>query len=339
VTFDDTDIQTPQPLSKSYLPASFPNTCGNAQNSLIPTNISDADLIKIGTLYRSIDLYALKDINNPLFQYVYNFLETHVAEPGQPGYPLGYRKPPSSDKYFASNPLLFMKDPWGRWFFVIEDVYSYATGGCGKPVIYLYPTKSTEVKVEFATAMQLDVQIPKYRKGWDVLAQPDGALTDLLQKSADCNLIDTKRFGSEYALEACRKNQYPYLYWAGQTLQTHYDTPTTGTIVAKEELSKFLNNTLDEIGFKSNEKEDMLFYWLPKMLKKDVAYYRVSFLQTPEVNMLFPLNITPRPDSMYRLFMDWEPLDNKPTGGIPPQHFEKINRAGFFLLEWGGVNR
>ena len=47
-----------------------------------------------------------------------------------------------------------------------------------KPVIYLYPTKETEVEVRLMLDGALTASYPDYGDGWRVVAQPDGTLTD-----------------------------------------------------------------------------------------------------------------------------------------------------------------
>lgn len=352
LTFKRSEINASISLYDSYNLAIFHESCGVTSGStLVAKTVTDGDLHKIGN-WQGIDIYALNDPNHPLYNLLYSSIAGKRDDNSTPtptlqyiGNGQQYPTLPKYSDYIARNPLLFMKDPWGRWDMVAEATFvplyndGYIRGGCGKPVMYFYPAKQTEVKVSFRSPMRLDVQIPKYRNGWDILAEPNGMLSDLRQQSNDCFGINSNTRGSEYALGACNKNQYPYIYWAGQTLNTSYSLPVEGTFVDRNNLSSFLNGTLDYIGFKSNEKQDMLSYWLPEMLSKSSPYYRVSFLQTEDVNKLFPINISPHPDSVYRIFMDWEPLRGKPTYSLHPQNFEKITRKGFFMLEWGGVSK
>jgi hypothetical protein len=48
-----------------------------------------------------------------------------------------------------------------------------------------------------------------------------------------------------------------------------------------------------------------------------------------------PLEITPKPDSMLRVFMVYKPLDDYVE--VKPQVFEKFQRKGFSVVEWGGM--
>lgn len=325
-------------LYDTYDGAVFDQACGghDGGSTLIAKTVTDTDVHKIGNWF-GIDIFALNDSHHTLYTMLYH----SIAGDG----PNRSSQIPSYDDYIAKTPLLFVKDPWNRWIIIAETsfdpTYHFGSqaGGCGKPVMYLYPKMPTEVYISFESPMKLDVQIPLYRNGWKVLAKSNGLITDILQLPSDCKLISSNQRGSEYAPEACSRNEYPYIYWAGQTLDTYYLQPKEGSVIEKDKLLQFLSNTLEGIGFHSNEKKDMLSYWLPKMLDTGAPFYRISFLQTDEVNDLFPLHISPYPDSMYRLFMDWEPLKSLPLQKIPPQRLEKIQRNGFFMLEWGGVLR
>jgi len=212
-------------------------------------------------------------------------------------------------------------------------------GGCGKPVIYLYPQKTTQVSVKFNVPVQFTADIPKYDDSWQVLANPDGSLQNLKSNQATCSRIDFTKKGSEYAQKACETNNYPYLYWAGNIYSQKYPGITKGWVVAKDDLNDFLQNKLSEIGLSLNEKKDFMEYWLPDMLSKNSPYYRLSFLQTNELNYLFPMTVEPKPDTIFRIFLDYLPLSQKPTQEILPQSLNKLVRNGFTFVEWGGLKR
>ncbi len=334
--FTRNDITSNASLFNSYFVAFPTNGCGIGSNSDIVKNISDTDLTKIGTS-GAIDFFVLTNNNHPLYQLEYGIkmqaygtAATSAENPDMPK--------PTFEAYVAKHPLLFTKDHWGKWIALGEYDYKIP-GGCGKPVVYLYPTQPTQVHVAFTSPMQFDVSIPTYKDGWDVLANPNGQLTDLQPEATNCSVIDTTRPGSEYASKACLTNNYPYLYWAGQSLGRPYPTINTGWIIARDNLTNFMDQTLDTVGFTANEKNDMLSYWLPQMLAKQAPYYRISFLQTDQMNALAPMAITPSPASVYRLFLDYQPLASKPDVLIEPEVLGKVNRKGFTVVEWGGLNR
>lgn len=55
-----------------------------------------------------------------------------------------------------------------------EANFEYTTPG--KPVIYLYPRKETDVKVEVAFNGEFTFTYPEYNHGWAVTARLDGTL-------------------------------------------------------------------------------------------------------------------------------------------------------------------
>jgi internalin A len=80
-------------------------------------------------------------------------------------------------------------------------------------------------------------------------------------------------------------------------------------------------------------------YWLPDMENKNAPYYRISFLQTNDLNSLFPMTVKPQPNTIFRLFLDYLPLNEEPKISIEPQSLNKLIRNGFTLVEWGGLKR
>ena len=176
------------------------------------------------------------------------------------------------------------------------------------------------------------------KNGWKVFANPNGELKDL-NKFKECNDYEVNVFGHEYAKGACEKNAYPYLYWSGDRMGYSYETPNEGWYVAKRDLGSFMKHKLGELGLSHGESYDMREYWIPYLTKKNAPFYRISFLQTEEVNSLFPISVSPRPDTSIRIFIHWEALSGKPESEIPPQTLYKTDRKGFTLVEWGGLKK
>jgi len=339
VAFKSSTIQNKNNLKfyNDYSEA-IPGGCSLASNTKV-VNLADNDLEPIGSV-SDIPLYRLKDNKHELYKLAYdNKMDYYNSEFGAVWSEMnkGINKPTLSE-YINNNPLLFFKDYWQRWV-VVGEYDIQLPGGCGKPVIYLYPQKTTQVSVKFNVPVQFTADIPKYDDSWQVLANPDGSLQNLKSNQATCSRIDFTKKGSEYAQKACETNNYPYLYWAGNIYSQKYPGITKGWVVAKDDLNDFLQNKLSEIGLSLNEKKDFMEYWLPDMLSKNSPYYRLSFLQTNELNYLFPMTVEPKPDTIFRIFLDYLPLSQKPTQEILPQSLNKLVRNGFTFVEWGGLKR
>jgi len=326
----------------------FPGGC-SLMGISTTNSIKDSDLLKVGS-FNSVDIFKLSDVNSPFYKEEYNAKVNYYSgldSTSQSGADETFSsmnpntKKPTLQEYVAKNPLLFFKDPFNR-LVVVGEYDLQLPGGCGKPVVYLYPSAPTKVNVKFLANIQLTTDIPKYVQslGWNVLAKPDGELSDLQTQYTNCDIFNSPHAGSEYAKEACDKNIYPYLYWSGNRIGAQYPKLENGWIVEKKDLNNFLNAKLDEIGFNQKEKSDMLEYWTPYLNKKQGNYFRISFLQTRDMNQLAPMQITPTPNKVFRIFLDWDNYNSKPNTDIKPQILDRLtNRDGFTVVEWGGLKK
>ncbi|MDF2942338.1 MAG: hypothetical protein K0S01_1196 [Herbinix sp.] len=176
---------------------------------------------------------------------------------------------------------------------------------CYKPVIYLYPTVKTKVSVLLDYNGTLTHTYPTYSKGWKVTAYPNGTLIDE-------NGID-----------------YPYLFWEGESA-IEYDT-SKGFCVSGHQTEQFLRNKLGFMGLSQKESEDFIEFWIPFM--ENNSYNKISF-QTTAYTENAKLTVYPEPDSILRIYMVFQPLDE--FVDVEEQHLSKFERTGFALVEWGG---
>ena len=75
-----------------------------------------------------------------------------------------------------------------------------------------------------------------------------------------------------------------------------------------------------------------MVFWLPRM--QDTPYNVISFL-TDNYLKAAELEVSPRPDTMIRVFMAWKKAYN--FVDIKEQKLVKTQRKGFALVEWGGT--
>ena len=176
-----------------------------------------------------------------------------------------------------------------------------------KPVIYLYPEQMTDVEVKLEFNGQLLYTYPAYDNGWNVTAYPDGTLID-------------KKTGLEYS----------YLFWEGIS-NVPYDM-SRGFVVKGEGTAAFLQETLAAMGLTPREYNEFIVYWLPRM--QDNAYNLITF-QTDVYTENAKLTITPKPDSMLRVFMAYQVLEEPIE--IEAPEIEPFEREGFCVVEWGGA--
>ena len=186
--------------------------------------------------------------------------------------------------------------------------YTYETAEMGKPVIYLYPTTTQAVSVNVKPTSGISYSEPVISSvGWQVTASPDGTLVDRAGKV------------------------WPYLFWEG--FATNFVTPKEGFVVAKNEVSKFFDLQLTQLGLNQKEIADFKEFWVPRMQTK--PYYFVTFIPQNIFNSYAPLTVTPVPDTIIRVFFDYKGLDKPvivPTQVLPATP----SRTGFTVVEWGG---
>jgi len=180
-----------------------------------------------------------------------------------------------------------------------------------KPVIYLYPEKKTDVRVQLALQGQLTFAYPAYENGWSVSAEPNGMLHT-------------------------NGKTYNYLFWEGQLSFAPQDKFSgEGFVVEKENLLAFLETSLEKIGLQSKEAQDFITYWYPRMQGSEKNYVR--FLFNTDCEKYAALDITPKPDRVLRVYMLWSPLKGGESIGVQAQEFPAFERKGFTVVEWGGT--
>jgi hypothetical protein len=184
-----------------------------------------------------------------------------------------------------------------------------------KPVIYLYPEQETRVTVKLGYPGQLIADYPAYDHrlgGWQVLARPDGTLT---------NLAD--------------QQEYSYLFWESDGGEARDYDWSKGWLVKSSETQEFLQKTLAQIGLTPKEYNEFIVYWYPQM--KDNPYNLIHFATHEEYDVHAPLTITPTPDNLLRVFMVYHAVTDPQAIVSPvPQTFSTFGRHGFTVVEWGG---
>jgi len=269
--------------------------CGQS-NFRDVADVSLGELKQIGATFSGEPVYGYKDGNA---QELVDLYESYYIPQGQ--------VKPSYQDFVASRPVFFWKDPFGMFVRFKNTKYA-PMAECAKPVIYLYPEKQQEVRVQLDPAGGFTYTEPEYSKGWNVLADPDGQLI---------NLADGRT--------------YPYLFWEGRGGM--YESPSKGFVVAQADVHQFLADKLRQLGLNGKETADFLDYWEPKM--QGSPYYFVSFYTNSAVDRLAPLNISPKPDTVIRILMDYKPLQQPIQ--VQGYQIHTPQRKGFTVVEWGGV--
>ncbi len=178
-----------------------------------------------------------------------------------------------------------------------------------KPIIYLYPEQEINVSIKLLKEETITYSYPKYHDSWKVLAYPGG------------KLIDRNTNRELYALYYESKSQ--------EKLKIKKD----GFVVKGEDTIAFLEDKLEMLGLNAREAEEFIIYWLPKL--ENNKYNYIHFASLEEINKHNPLEITPQPDTIIRVLMEFKPLENPIE--IAQQNLTFKERKGFTVVEWGGT--
>lgn len=185
-----------------------------------------------------------------------------------------------------------------------ETNFTYVTAG--KPVIYLYPQKETNVNVKLSFVGDFTFTYPEYKDGWTVTAKTDGTL-----------ISGTRT--------------YPYLFWEGKVLN-YSPLFNEGFLVSRKETVTFLEEKLKTLGLNDRERGDFITFWAPRLIENE---FNLIKFDTKEYSSKVSLNIDPQPDSVIRIFMVYKGANGNES--IKEQKLKTVERKGFVAVEWGGA--
>ena len=89
---------------------------------------------------------------------------------------------------------------------------------------------------------------------------------------------------------------------------------------------------LPQMGLTAREANEFIIYWLPRL---EANPYNMIAFQQEAYTETAPLEVSPAPDSMLRVFMAFYGCDSHVE--MAPQEFEEFHRVGFTVVEWGGA--
>lgn len=179
-----------------------------------------------------------------------------------------------------------------------------------KPVIYVYPDTTMPISIRLNYKGVLGFTYPQYNNGWNFTADPVGHI----------HMND---------------KTYDYLFWDAlvpfSNLARTYDS---GFVVTRDSLTSFFEQKLNLMGLNPREQQDFITYWCPLMQKNQTNFVR--FIFTEEYDSIATLDITPKPDHIFRVFMVWEDAALLDLADMQPQIIPGVKREGFTVIEWGG---
>ncbi len=177
-----------------------------------------------------------------------------------------------------------------------------------KPVIYLYPEEKIKTTVAVDVKGHSPFYYPEYENNWSVIAHPNGNVE-------------------------MEEETYRYLFWESTDVDylTNIEV-NEGFVVDGSNALSFLEEKLSDIGLNASERADFITYWGPKIASNKQNLVRFEWNE--KCDQFAELNITPKPDHIFRFYIFIAPLDVEID--ILPQILPTMNRNGFVVLEWGG---
>ena len=176
-----------------------------------------------------------------------------------------------------------------------------------KPIIYIYPEEEMKVNVVLKNSSLLTTSYPKYNDGWTVIAKPNGTLKELNSS-----------------------REYYGLYYEGN--DNNVTMQKDGFVVKGEDTINFLEEKLKLLGLNERESNEFIIYWLPQLESNKYNYIR--FETKEEIENYMPLEISPEPDTVIRVIMNYKPLNKKIK--VQEQELTPQTRSGYTVVEWGG---
>ncbi len=254
--------------------------------------------VLVGKTSNNQSVYQVLDQNNAIVKAFYNNYKV-----GREGSSLL-----SLSEFASKRNNVLIQDNFGDWQVYANQEFA-PMAECGKPVIYLYPTKDTQVKV--IVGADITKSEPQYpENGWSVLAHPSG-------------LVDYQN------------NVYPNLFWEGTGHGVYANHAGEGFVVAQSKLISTIISQLKQQGLNNQETKDFMEFWQPKL--PQTSFVRLTWLDTADMNVLAPLSVNPRPNTVIRVFLEFEGLVKYVS--LKPQKLSAPARLGFVLVEWGGLLR
>jgi len=274
--------------------------CGTPTASITRSDsITDKDVVVAGKSAKGLTVYGLKDGNNTLLQKALDEYNQYIA------YDSNYQQY-TAESFIKEHGLVLYKDVNNQWLVYVRGELAPA-GGCAKPVVYLYPKSAGYISVRVGAEVKISDPFYDPRYGWKAYAEPDGQLT-------------------------VNNVKYDSLFWEGPGYG-RYPEITEGTVVKKQNAVTTIKKQLAQQGLNQKEINDFVDYWQDKL--PDKPYLRLTWFNTVQMNGLAPLYVSPKPDTVIRVFLDSSGLD-KPID-LPSQSLKSIPRKGFTVVEWGGL--
>lgn len=274
-----------------------------------PSVLHDGDdLIIAGHNKLGDIIYVLKDNKHPLLFDLYENYKKYFYDWKKYSNLITPSEPYAYEKFLEARPIFFWYDSFGR--IIRFQNNDFLPPGACEPIIYLYPPATQKVSVSIKPRGGITDSAPNYNDGWEVIVEPNGKIRDISSQKV-----------------------YPYLFWEGWSWI--FPIWDKGFVVSQPDIHEFFLKILPELGLENKEANDFMSAWEPRL--RDAPYYFITFYDKDFIDYFVPLVISPKPDTVIRILMDYKPLDNPID--VQPIEIRTPQRYGFTIVEWGGLVR
>lgn len=269
--------------------------------------LDESELQSIGTLNEE-PIYSFTNQNHPKLRSAYDQYKVGLEESGVMEYDDNITLK-SYDEFLQTTPIFFRRDLFGRFVrFIHKDLLPPAN--C-EPILYLYPEDEQEISVTLGESIDVLASYPFYQSGWKMMVRPDG------------QLIDAKTGARDHRV-----------FWEGVSM--NLPRLEKGHVVSKTDVDEFMNEKLSELGLVEKEIEEFKEAWLPELTSQPYCF--IGFYDQTVIDKYAPIELDPTPETMIRVLMDFEPLDEFKLVPAPTKN-PTPKRIGFTVVEWGGLKR
>jgi hypothetical protein len=308
-------LETAMPISKDY--KSFNRyDCGDIPHQIAkvvdPEDINMNDLAQKHMIDSSLILYEITDDSSWLLKNSYQ-LYTECFRNELYNWNDHLKPPLAYQDFIESNPVFMVIDPFGRFIQITRS--DYILSPACEPVIYIYSHSQKEYQIKLDPKIKPLSTYPHHdvTDGWQAKGSNNGSVT-------------LSRNG----------RKYKYLFWEGSSV--YLPPKTDGFVVHFDSLNVFFLETLKRLGLNEGEIKDFTEYWVPEFDQPGM-YYRISFYSQTLIDQLFPLIISPTPDQVIRILMDYEVIGKDRINLTTPTIVSVDRIDDELIVEWGGINR
>ena len=190
-----------------------------------------------------------------------------------------------------------------------------------KPVLYLYPSTTTDLSVSLDYKGTLTYTYPTPqtqadgRVTWQVTASPNGDITDATGR------------------------HYPSLFWEGEEPATL--AQDEGFVVEADAATAFLEDKLSTLGLSEREAAEFITFWGPRIAQRGralVTFASEEFARKAVYRFTDPSSGAEIvPDTFIRVYIV---VGDAPQTAVREQKLVPAPaRTGFTAVEWGGTER